>query len=143
MIMVDTNILIDLIGRDPVWMGWSRDELRAAGLVDELVINDVVYAELAVGYQRVEDVDSFVAQSRILVRRTPRQALFLAAKAYQRYRASGSIRTGVLSDFFIGAHALFTNSRLLTRDPLRYRTYFPGIELITPSANKTPHRSRG
>ena len=135
MILVDTNILLDLAGRDPVWAGWSRDELKAAAGTDELAINDVVYAELAAGYPQSEDVDDFIDRGRILVRRAPRQALFLAGKAFQRYRAFGGTRTGVLPDFFIGAHALATGSRLITRDPRRYRTYFPGIELITPSVN--------
>ena len=132
MILVDTNVLLDLVGRDPVWLAWSRDELRTAGANDQLVINDVVYAELAAGYRRPENVDDLIARGSISLRRTPRRALFLAGKAFQRYRASGGTRTGVLPDFFIGAHALATNSRLITRDPRRYRTYFPGLELITP-----------
>lgn len=135
MILLDTNVLIDLAANNPIWATWSRDELKAAELIDELAINDIVYAELAAGYQRIEDVDAFVRRSNLSVRRTPRPALFLAAKAFQRYRASGGSRTGVLSDFFIGAHAVSTGSRLMTRDPRRYRTYFPGIELIAPSMN--------
>jgi hypothetical protein len=135
MILVDTNVLLDLVTRDPVWIAWSRDELRAAVIIDDVAINGVVYAELAAGYQRFQDVDDFIERSRILVRRTPRQALFLAGKAFQRYRASGGTRTGVLPDFFIGAHALATSSRLITRDARRYRAYFPGIELITPNVN--------
>jgi predicted nucleic acid-binding protein len=135
MIFVDTNVLIDVAANNPIWVKWSRDELNAADLTDELVINDTVYAELAVGYPRIDEVDAFIRRSKISVRRTPKPALFLAGKAFQHYRASGGTRTGVLSNFFIGAHAVSTNSRLITRDPRRYRTYFPGIELITPSEN--------
>jgi predicted nucleic acid-binding protein len=135
MIFVDTNTLIDLAANNPTWAAWSRDELRAAELIDELVINDIVYAELAIGYQRIEDVDAFVRRSNLSVRRTPRPALFLAGKAFQRYRACGGGRAGALSDFFVGADAISTSSRLITRDPRRYRTYFPGIELITPNVN--------
>jgi len=135
MIFVDTNVLIDVAANNPIWVAWSRDELNAADSADELAIDDIVYAELAVGYRRVEEADAFIRQSNISVRRTPRPALFLAGKAFQRYRASGGTRTGVLPDFLIGAHAVSTNSRLITRDPRRYRAYFPGIELITPSAN--------
>jgi hypothetical protein len=132
MILVDTNVLLDLVGRDPIWLVWSRDELRAASVTDQLAINDVVYAELAAGYPRSKDVDDLIERGGISLRRTPRRALFLAGKAFQRYRALGGTRAGVLPDFFIGAHAVATDSRLITRDPRRYRTYFPGIELITP-----------
>jgi len=135
MIFVDTNVLIDVAANNPIWVKWSRDELNAADSADELAIDDIVYAELAVGYRRVEEVDVFIRRSNISVRRTPRPALFLAGKAFQRYRASGGTRTGVLPDFLIGAHAVSTSSRLITRDPRRYRAYFPGIELITPSVN--------
>lgn len=132
MILVDTNVLLDLVGRDPVWTTWSRNELRAAGITDQLVINDIIYAELAAGYPRAEDVDAFLARSGISMRRMPRLALFIAGKAFRRYRAVGGTGTGVLPDFFIGAHAAVTNSALITRDPRRYRTYFSALELITP-----------
>jgi hypothetical protein len=135
MILVDTNILIDLVGRDPVWAQWSRQQLDAAAATDEMAVNDVVYAELSAGYRRYEQVDEFIARAGLALVRTPRQALFVAGKAFQRYRRAGGPRTGVLADFFIGAHAIVSNARLLTRDPRRYRSYFPGIELIAPSLN--------
>src|ERR1700685_1918975 len=89
MIFVDTNVLIDVAANNPIWVKWSRDELNAADLTDELVINDTVYAELAVGYPRIDEVDAFIRRSKISVRRTPKPALFLAGKAFQHYRASG------------------------------------------------------
>jgi predicted nucleic acid-binding protein len=135
MILVDTNILIDLLGPDPTWAEWSRLQLNALEATDMLAINDVVYAELSAGYQRREDVDAFISSAGLELVGTPRPALFIAGKVFQQYRRSGGIRTGVLLDFFIGAHAMVDNARLVTRDPRRYRTYFPGIELITPSLN--------
>jgi predicted nucleic acid-binding protein len=135
MIFVDTNVIVDLIGRDPVWSDWSRQELEAASSTDQLAINDVVYAELSVGYSRYQDIDAFIARAGLALMQTPRQALFIAGKAFQRYRRGGGPRTGVLADFFIGAHAIVSDAKLLTRDPRRYRFYFPGIELITPSVN--------
>ncbi len=135
MILIDTNVILDVIGRDPVWADWSRMQLNAASATGETAINDVVYAELSAGYQRYSEVDDLIARAGLVLTRTPRAALFLAGKAFQRYRRTGGVRTGVLPDFFIGAHAIVSEARLLTRDPRSYRAYFPGIELITPSLN--------
>lgn len=135
MIFVDTNVLIDVIKNDPVWGDWSQQQLDAAAALDEVAINDVVYAELAVGYESPDNLDSMIARSGLILVPIPRVALFMAGKAYQRYRAAGGARTGVLPDFFIGAQAFAARAELLTRDPRRYRTYFPGISLIAPALN--------
>lgn len=133
MIFVDTNVVIAVSTNDPVWADWSQEQLVLAVQYEPLAINEVVYAELSVGYTLPEEVDALLARFGITVDPTPRRALFLAGKAFQHYRRSGGTRTGVLSDFFIGAHAVIADSALITRDPRRYRSYFPGIELITPS----------
>ncbi len=135
MIFVDTNILIDVVEDDPVWADWSRQQLVVAAGLGAVAINDVVYAELAIGYQKPEDLEAMIARLRGVVVPLPRIALFLAGKAYQRYRSAGGIRTGVLPDFFLGAQALVTGAELITRDVRRYRTYFPGLALIAPTAN--------
>lgn len=136
MIMVDTNIIIDISSGDQAWADWSQQQLdRAARSGEPLAITDVVYAELSVGYSHTRDVDSLIARIGIMLAPIPRNALFLAGKAFQAYRRAGGIRTGVLADFFVGAHAVVADSILVTRDPRRYRTYFPGIELIVPSVN--------
>jgi predicted nucleic acid-binding protein len=135
MILVDTNVVVDVIGRDPLWADWSRVHLNIAAGTDQLAIDDIVYAELSAGYQHYREVDVFVAQAGFALLRTPRAALFLAGKAFQRYRRAEGARTGVLPDFFIGAHAIVRDAKLLTRDPRRYLTYFPGIRLIAPSFN--------
>jgi len=132
MILADTNVLLDVFGRDPVWADWSRQQLNAAATIGEIAINDTVYAELSAGYRRFEEVDALIGRAGIVLVRTPRPALFLAGKAFQRYRAAGGARTGVLPDFFIGAHAVVSESPLITRDVRRYRTYFPGLALIAP-----------
>ena len=137
MILVDSNVLIDLVTADPVWADWSRRQLNRMSIEDELAINDMVYAELSVRYPRIEDLDAFVSGSGLRLSPTPRHALFLAGKAFERYRAAGGIRTGVLLDFFIGAHASVTHSQLITRDLRRYRTYFPGVKLIAPDPGQT------
>ncbi|ODT83376.1 MAG: DNA-binding protein [Pelagibacterium sp. SCN 64-44] len=132
MTLVDTNVLVDLATDDPAWAQWSIARLEEASLSGPLLINDVVYAELAVRYERVEDLDQFVAGLGLRHVAMPRGALFLAAKAFLHYRKSGGTRTGVLPDFFIGAHAAVADIALLTRDRQRYETYFPKVRLIAP-----------
>jgi predicted nucleic acid-binding protein len=131
-ILVDTNVLLDLVTDDPVWAEWSQLQLRAAAATDMLAINEAVFAELSVRYAVIEQVESMLARVHATFLPTPIPALFLAGKAFQRYRAAGGIRTGVLPDFYLGAHAQITDSLLLTRDMSRYRTYFPLVELISP-----------
>jgi predicted nucleic acid-binding protein len=135
-ILIDTNALIDVVTRDPIWFEWSRDELARASISDEVVaINEVVYAELSVRYPSEALLDATLERMGLALEPTPRAALFLAARSSQRYRTAGGSRTGVLPDFFIGAQAIVMNAPLITRDARRYRTYFPSIELITPDLN--------
>jgi predicted nucleic acid-binding protein len=130
--LVDTNVLLDLVTDDPVWAEWSIHQLDASTLKGPLAINDVVYAELSVRFVTIEALDAVLSDVGIAIAQIPRPALFLAGKTFQRYRAAGGGRTGVLPDFFIGAHAAVTGARLLSRDARRYRTYFPNIDLVTP-----------
>lgn len=134
MIFVDTNVLLDLATDDPVWADWSQHQLEAASLHGPLSINDVVYAELGVGYARIEALDAFVAGAGLRIEPMPRAALFLAGKAFGRYRRAAGAKAGVQPDFFIGAHASVLGAQLLTRDMGRYRTYFPKLALIAPQA---------
>ncbi|AZV18471.1 MULTISPECIES: type II toxin-antitoxin system VapC family toxin [Mesorhizobium] len=134
MTFVDTNVLLDLVTDDPNWAGWSIAQLEAASLDGPLLINDAVYAELAVRYIRIEDLEAFLDAAGLEMAPMPRAALFLAGKVFTQYRRSGGSRTGVLPDFFIGAHAAVTKLPLLTRDVGRYQTYFPSLRLITPDA---------
>jgi predicted nucleic acid-binding protein len=133
LILVDTNVLIDIAQDDPVWADWSVSQLRAASLIGPLVINDVIYAELSVDYDDQSRLDDFVARAGLRRQRIPDQALFLAGKAFLRYRGAGGTRPNVLADFFIGAHAAVTGMPLLTRDVRRYRSYFPTVALIAPN----------
>lgn len=133
MILVDTNVLLDVVTADPVWKAWSLTALEEAAAHDQLAINDVVYAELSVRYTRIDDVEEIIDDIGLALMQIPRTALFLAGKVFQRYRASGGLRSGVLPDFFVGAHAAIEGAQLITRDARRYRTYFPGLVLIAPA----------
>ncbi|CAH1665048.1 MULTISPECIES: type II toxin-antitoxin system VapC family toxin [unclassified Chelatococcus] len=132
MTLVDTNILLDLVTNDQDWADWSIEQLETAALAGPLMINDVVYAELSVRYDRIEGLDAFIEDAGLELMPIPRSALFLAGKVFTHYRKAGGSRTGVLPDFFIGAHAAVQGLPLLTRDLKRYRTYFPTVELISP-----------
>ena len=132
MLLIDTNVLLDQVTNDTQWSDWSLARLKEAAVRGPLLINDVVYAELSVSFNRIEDLDRFLDETQIDIVSTPRPALFQAAKAFSQYRKNGGNKTGVLPDFFIGAHAAVEKLPLLTRDPRRYRTYFPTLDLITP-----------
>lgn len=132
MTLVDTNVLLDLVTNDSVWADWSIQQLDRAAVKGPLIINDVVYAELSVGFERIEELDDLLDEAGITLDEIPREALFLAGKVFRRYRAVGGTRLGVLPDFFIGAHAAVLGLPLLTRDAKRYRTYFSSVALMTP-----------
>ena len=131
-ILVDTNVLIDVMTGDVHWCAWSTRALNAAKATDEVTANDVIYAELAFGYANIDDLDAALGLISVAMRPIPREALFLAGLAHKRYRQRGGTKTGVLSDFFIGAHASVAATALVTRDTRRYRAYFPELTLVAP-----------
>ncbi len=135
MILVDTNILLDLVTDDSQWFDWSVAAIESAAADGPVVINAVVYAELAARYESPGQVDELIDATGVQYADISRKAAFLAAKAFGRYRALGGTRSGVLSDFFIGAHASALDIPLLTRDTRRYLTYFPEVRLIAPQMN--------
>ena len=131
MLLVDTNVLVDVLQDDPQWADWSIGQLRAQASVHQLVINPVVYAEMSLSFSTLEALERVVKTLLLELREIPRPALFLAAKAYAQYRKRGG-RLSVLPDFFIGAHAAVEGWPLLTRDARRFRTDFPGLEVLAP-----------
>jgi predicted nucleic acid-binding protein len=133
MTLVDTNVLLDIATDDATWAAWSLHHLDAAAARGRVLINPVIYAEFSIGYARIEEVDRVLSDAGLDEVDIPKPALFLAGKVFQRYRAQRGTRTGVLPDFFIGAHAAVAQIPLLTRDPKPYRSYFSDIELIAPN----------
>ena len=133
MILIDTNVLLDIVTDDPAWADWSQQQLSGAALRDRLAINPVVYAEFSSRFSKIEDIDALLESVDIVVAEMPRSALFLAGQVFKAYRRRGGPRTSVLPDFFIGAHATVVGAPLLTRDSRRYRSYFPTIELVAPN----------
>lgn len=132
MLLVDTNVILDVIQDDPKWAAWSQAQLDSAALKEILVINPVIYAELSLAFQRIEELEAMLSRADLRIEPIPPEALFLAGKVFLQYRRKGGAKTGVLPDFFIGAHAAVAALTLLTRDTARYKTYFPKLELISP-----------
>jgi hypothetical protein len=132
MLLVDTNVLVDVLQNDPKWVDWSIAQLRAQAHLHALAINPVIYAEMSLSFSTLEALDEVVLTMALELREIPRPALFLAARAYTMYRRRGGRKEQVLPDFFIGAHAAVEGWPLLTRDASRFKTYFPTLEVIAP-----------
>jgi predicted nucleic acid-binding protein len=132
MILVDTNVFVDVIYQDPIWFDWSLRELSLAKAQNAILTNYVVYAELHTHDTAGPHIDAFLHQLQAQVHELTRSAAQIAACAFRAYRQRGGTKTGVLPDFFIGAHAQAEGYKLLTRDAGRYKTYFPKLKLICP-----------
>lgn len=130
--LLDSNVLIDLFGGDPAWAEWSGEALTGALEEGTAFVNQVVYAEISVGFAAVEDCEWALDVRGIERVPLPWPAAFLAGRAFVDYRRRGGAKRSPLPDFFIGAHAAVSGLRLLTRDPGRYRSYFPNLDLIAP-----------
>jgi predicted nucleic acid-binding protein len=133
-VLVDGNVLLDVLEVDSAWYEWSAESIVRCATYDRLVINDVVFAEVSVGFSSIEVLDLKPPRSLYERAHLPWEAAFLAGKAFMDYRRAGGTRLSPLPDFYIGAHAAVTGMSLLTRDAARYRMYFPTVELIAPDA---------
>lgn len=130
--LVDSNVLIDLFDEDSEWREWSDAMLTRAATRGSLVINPIVFAEVAAGFDRLEDVDAALPESYVRREPLPWEAAFLAGRAFVQYRRRGGTLSAPLPDFYIGAHAAVAGHTLLTRDARRYRHYFPRLTVIAP-----------
>lgn len=130
--LVDTSVLLDVATGDPVWSDWSSQALATAVRNGPVLVNPIVFAEVSVGFSRIEDLDDALPPDIYRREPLPYVAAFLAGKAFLAYRRRGGSKTLPLPDFFIGAHAAVAHVALLTRDARRFRTYFPTVRLISP-----------
>lgn len=136
MTLVDSNVLVDVIGKDAEWLAWSVEQLDRLAARGPLYCNEIIYSELAVKSESEAALDQALRVIGVELIQIPRSALFLAGKVFERYRTAGGQRSGNLPDFFIGAHAQTAGIPLLTRDVRRYRTYFPKVKLIAPEGHQ-------
>jgi predicted nucleic acid-binding protein len=132
MILVDSCVVIDVLENDRRWAGWSQMQLETWSARGPLLIDAVIYAELAAYASSKESLEAEVAAAGLAMRECPRDALFLAGRAHAAYRRRGGTRAGVLADFLVGAHAAVLRIPILTRDVARFRAYFPTVKLVSP-----------
>ena len=131
-VLVDSNVLLDVATNDPAWGEWSADALARTADEAILVINPLVYAEVSIGFDAIEDLEAALPTDLYRREDLPYEAGFLAGKCFLRYRRAGGLKRSPVPDFYIGAHAAIAGYRLLTRDASRYQTYFPTLTLIAP-----------
>jgi predicted nucleic acid-binding protein len=131
--LVDSNVILDLVTDDAKWFAWSAESLSRAADESTLAINPIIYAEVSIGFRTIEELENLLPSADFRRLDLPYEAAFLAGKAFLSYRRRGGRRTTPLPDFYIGAHAAIAGFQLLTRDPRRYRTYFPTVRIIAPS----------
>ena len=131
-ILVDSNVILDTATEDERWFKWSSQTLARYAETHILVINPIIYAEVSIGFDRIEDVERVLSPAFFRRDPLPWEAAFLAGKCFLAYRRRGGKRSSTLPNFFIGAHAAIAGIPLLTRDTFRYRTYFPKLKIIAP-----------
>ena len=131
-ILVDSSVLLDIVTPGSEWLEWSSANLALAAERSNLVINPIIYAEVSSRYAKIEDLDKIFPHDVYRREALPFPAAFLAAKAFLKYRRRGGSRTTPIADFYIGAHAAVAGYKILTRDPRRFRRYFPSVGLIAP-----------
>ena len=130
-VLVDSNIVLDVFLNDPKWADWSESKLDEYDQLGILYINSIIYSEISIGFKRIENLESAIAKAGLQMLEIPKEALFLAGKAYLKYKKRKGTKRTPLPDFFIGAQAAVQNLDLITRDVSRYQSYFPTVKLIT------------
>lgn len=135
MLLVNTNVLVDVLENDPEWPDWSIGQLREQSKIHRLAINPIIYSELSLTFSTVQALDKTIEELGLVLPELPRPALFLAGKAFVRCRRQGGTKNNVLGDFFIGAHAVVSGHPILTQETRRYAAYFPGMTLIAPNVS--------
>jgi predicted nucleic acid-binding protein len=133
-VLVDSNVLLDILTEDRQWLSWSSAALERATNDARLVINPIIYGEVSIRFERIEELDEALPLATFEREALPYEAAFLAGKAFLAYRRRTGTKSSPLPDFYIGAHAAIRGYRVLTRDVVRYRTYFPKLPLIAPVA---------
>jgi len=131
-VLVDSNIVLDVFLNDPKWADWSESKLDKYDQLGILYINAIVYSEISIGFDRIEDLESAIVRAGFQMLEIPKEALFLAGKAYLKYKKRKGAKRTPLPEFFIGAQAAVQNLDLITRDVSRYQSYFPTVKLISP-----------
>jgi predicted nucleic acid-binding protein len=129
-VLIDSCVILDLLTNDPIWANWSESILEQYSQTNTLYINSIIYTEISMGFEKIEELEDAISQLGVKVIEMPREALFLTGIAFLKYRKNKGTKNAPLPDFFIGAHATVSKFHLITRDLSKYKTYFPQVELI-------------
>ena len=135
-ILIDSCVVTDLANPESTWFEWSAAQLERLDQYNTLLINPIIYTECSVGFEHIEEVEALFCHLGFVIREIPKEALFLAGKAFLQYKKRQGEKNNVLPDFFIGAHAAVSGFQLMTRDKGRFSTYFPSVELIMPDTTQ-------
>lgn len=135
-VLVESNVILDVFLNDPNWADRSEGALEELSAASRLFINPIIYAEISIGFERIEELESALRPTGFVLLDIPKEVLFLAGKVFLRYKKRHGKRRFPLPDFFIGAHAAVMELALLTRDARRYRSYFPAVRLICPDGGR-------
>ena len=131
-VLIDSCVILDLLTNDPKWANWSESILEQYSQTNTLYINSIIYTEVSMGFEKIEELEDAISQLGVKVIEMPRETLFLTGKAFLKYRKNKGTKNSPLPDFFIGAHATVSKFHLITRDLAKYKTYFPQVKLIHP-----------
>jgi predicted nucleic acid-binding protein len=131
-VLIDSNILIDIFSDNREWFQWSRDQLTLLSQQTQLFINPIIYTEISIGFEKIDELENCLDLIPVKNREIPKEALFLAGKAFLKYRRSDGVKSAPLPDFYIGAHAAVEGWSVITRDPKRMQYYYPGLDVISP-----------
>ncbi len=137
MILVDSNILIDIFDNEAGWFDWSTGQLEQASAAGRVVINHIVLAEVAPNQGDLAAFQEQLEAMMVDIEPLTDAGAFAAGLAFLAYRRIGERTGSVLPDFLIGGHAQSLGATILTRDPRFYRAFFPQVPLITPSKDDT------
>ena len=132
LVLVDSCVLIDIIDSDSRWADWSLSQLGPLVVQRRAIINPIIYAEIAAGFDSLEALDAGIAPLQLRREDLPWEGAFLASQAFLLYRKRRGAKRSPLPDFYIGAHAAIAGHTLLTRDAERYRAYYPRLSVIAP-----------
>jgi predicted nucleic acid-binding protein len=131
-VIVDSNIILDILTKDKIWYEWSAEKLAEYAAANDLIINQIIYAEISIRFSKVEELDEVLKEANIKCENMPFEAGFLAGKCFMAYKDRGGVKGSVLPDFYIGAHAAITRRPILTRDKGRYVSYFKNLRVVSP-----------
>jgi predicted nucleic acid-binding protein len=131
-ILLDSNILLDIFTKDPIWFDATSNLLEQLSTNHQFAINPIIYSEISIGFKDIESLEKIIPPNDFLRLDLPWESSFLAGKCYIKYKKNKGLKSSLLPDFLIGAHAAVSKLGLMTRDISRYKTYFPTVELFIP-----------